>query len=211
MFRSAQLRGHSLPSSRMNSTPPASPLATGAIVGPAAFIGAWIGGGLSTSGYSALTNPISDLAAIGADTAPLMNAGFSAYGVGVPLGAWAMRRVIGAPAATALIINGLLTFGVMAAPLERSETVDQIHAAFAGSAYVALAAGVLLASGRLKPNWLRRTSGIVGTITALALVGSVTAESPGLFQRIGLTTADAWLIGMGVAFITGRFTASHQN
>ena len=188
----------------MTSTPPTSPLASGAIIGPAAFIGAWVAGGLSTPGYSALTNPISDLAAVGADTAALMNVGFSAYGVGVPLGAWAMRRIIGTPAATALIVNGLLTFGVMAAPLERSESVDQIHAAFAGSAYVALAAGVLLASRRLSPDWLKRTSGVVGTITALALVGSVTTESPGLFQRIGLTTADAWLIGMGLATLTGR-------
>ncbi len=192
----------------MTSTPPASPLAAGAIVGPAAFIAAWVTGGLSTSGYSPLTNPISDLAAVGADTAPLMNVGFSAYGVGVPLGAWAMRRVIGTPAATALIINGLLTFGVMAAPLERSESVDQMHAVFAGSAYLALATGVLLASRRLSPNWLRKTSAVVGTITALALVGSVTAESPGLFQRIGLTTADAWLIGMGLATFTGRFGSS---
>lgn len=167
-------------------------------------------GGLSTPGYSAVTNPISDLAAVGADTATLMNAGFMAYGVGVPLGAWAMRRIVGTPAATALIVNGMLTFGVMAAPLERSETVDQVHAAFAGSAYVALATGVLLASRRLSPNWLKKTSGVVGTITALALVGSVTAETPGLFQRIGLTTADAWLIGMGLATVTGRFRSSQQ-
>lgn len=187
-----------------------SPFAAGAIVGPATFIGAWVAGGLSTPGYSAITNPISELAAVGAGTAPLMNAGFAVYGAGVPLAAWAMRRVIGTPAATALMINGLLTFGVMAAPLDRSDVIDQIHAAFAGSAYVALATGILLASRNLRPNWLRNTSIAVGATTALALVASVTTETPGLFQRIGLTTADTWLIGMGIAIVTGRLAASHH-
>jgi hypothetical membrane protein len=181
-----------------------SPLAAGAIIGPVTFIGAWVAGGLSTPGYSAITDPISDLAAVGADTASLMNTGLAAYGVGIPMAAWAMRKIIGTPASVALALNGLLTFGVLATPLERSEAVDQAHAVFAGSAYVALAAAVLLASRKLERRWLRRTSVVVGSITAVSLIATIASDSSGLFQRIGLTTSDLWLIGMGAAVMTGR-------
>ncbi len=196
----------SVPSRPMTTTSKGSPLAAGAIVGPTAFIGAWVAGGLSTPGYSAVTNAISDLAAVGADTAPLMNSGFAAYGVGIPLAALAVRRVIGTPASVALIINGLLTFGVMATPLERSEAIDQAHAVFAGSAYVALTAAVFLASRRLEPKWLRRTSVAIASVTAMSLLATVATESSGLFQRIGLTTSDLWLIGMGAAVMTRSLT-----
>ncbi|MGB4746437.1 MAG: DUF998 domain-containing protein, partial [Candidatus Microthrix parvicella] len=48
----------------------------GGIVGPAAFIGAWVAGTVVLDGYSPITDAISRLAAVGADTRWLMSTGF---------------------------------------------------------------------------------------------------------------------------------------
>ena len=47
-------------------------LAAGGVAGPAAFIGAWVAGGIRAKGYDPLVDPISRLAASGAATRPLM-------------------------------------------------------------------------------------------------------------------------------------------
>ena len=51
----------------------------GGIVGPAAFIGAWVAGTVVLDGYSPITDAISRLAAVGADTRWLMSTGFLAF------------------------------------------------------------------------------------------------------------------------------------
>ena len=63
-------------------------LLSGAAWGPATFIGCWIAGGVTTPGYSAIAQPISELAAIGAPTRGLMNLGLAAFALGVGGAAW---------------------------------------------------------------------------------------------------------------------------
>ena len=65
--------------------------AWGGIVGPAAFVSAWLVGGAMRRGYMPVDAGISRLAAVGAPTRPLMMAGFVGFGVGVPVYAVALR------------------------------------------------------------------------------------------------------------------------
>lgn len=178
--------------------------ASGAIWGPATFIGAWVAGGLHTDGYSPIGDAISRLAAEGADTSTLMNAGFIGYGVGVTAAAWPLRFIIGKPAAAALATNAVLTFGVLATPLDRSESIDQLHAVFAGSAYAALAAAGLLAARHLSAVGYPKASKLamtVGSVTGVSLFAVVFDVASGLFQRIGLTTSDLAMMGAAIAYL----------
>jgi hypothetical membrane protein len=68
--------------------------ATGGVVGPVAFVAAWLGAGLATGGYSAVEGAISDLAAVGAPHRGLMTLGFVVFGVAVPIYGLALRRVL---------------------------------------------------------------------------------------------------------------------
>ncbi|CAN5292866.1 hypothetical protein BH18ACT5_BH18ACT5_01270 [soil metagenome] len=174
---------------------------SGAAWGPIVFIACWLIGGFTLPGYSLVDEPISQLAAAGAETRPLMNVGLAAFAVGVGTASWPFRRVLGPWAATALGVNALMTVGVLATPLDVSPDVDVAHGVFAGIAYVALAAvgtlGFLWLANRDKGNsaweWL-----LIGIVTCAALALSVTDLAPGLFQRIGLTTTDIALIGTGL-------------
>lgn len=176
-------------------------LAAGAIVGPAAFIASWVIGGVVLDGYDPLRDAISRLAAVGAPTAPILNGGLVAYGLGVGVAALALRRTIGRWSAGALAINALLTFGVLATPLDRSPSVDQLHSVFAGGAYVALAAASLLAAHEFRKRdsgRASRISAVVGAITAASLLATSLGEFSGLFQRLGLTISDLWMMGIAV-------------
>ena len=93
--------------------------------------------------------------------------------------------------------TGLATIGIAALPLERSAAVDTWHGAAAGVAYVTLAATPLLAGRSLRERGHRRLaalSGLVGVVTATSLALSLTGLPTGLFQRIGLTTGDLWIM-----------------
>ena len=175
---------------------------SGAAWGPIVFIACWLVGGLTLPGYSLVDEPISRLAAAGAETRPLMNIGLAAFAVGVGTASWPLRRVLGPWAAAALGLNALMTVGVLATPLDVSPVVDVAHGVFAGIAYVALAAvgicGFLWLRNRTQRNfawaWL-----VIGIVTGAALALSATDLAPGLLQRIGLTTTDVALIGIGFA------------
>lgn len=181
--------------------------ATGALWGPATFIGSWVVGGMRREAYSPVRDAISRLAAVGADTAGILNTGFIAYGVGVTMAAWPLRTIIGKPASAALAANALLTFGVLATPLDRSETVDQLHTLFAGAAYVALAAAGLLASRHLGAAGnpiAAKAAATVGSVTGITLFAVVFDVYSGLFQRVGLTTSDIAMMAAAVAYMRGK-------
>jgi len=189
----------------MPTLPPIGPFdrirSAGLIVGPAAFISAWVASGALTEGYSPIRDHISDLAAIDAPTRPLMNLGFTAFAVAVGLAASPMRRHLGTPAAVVLGANAVLSIGIMLAPLGHSEQSDRIHGVVAGLGYLALAgtapsAAPVLAKRR---TTLAAASAAVGAVSMASLVASLAFnEQSGFWQRVGITTTDAWLIAMGL-------------
>lgn len=182
--------------------------ALGGVVGPAAFLGAWLAGAsLTAADYSSVDDAISRLAAVGADTRSLMTAGFLAFGVGLPLYAVALRRVVAGPAWITAAVTGLATLAVAATPLDRSVQVDRWHGVFAGIGYVTLAATPLLAARSLRVQGHRALAdaGVAaGAVSAVALLLTLTNLPTGAFQRLGLTVTDLWVVASALAIATGR-------
>jgi hypothetical membrane protein len=181
--------------------------AWGGILGPAAFISAWlVGGAEHGGGYSPVDDAISRLAAIGASTRPLMTAGFVSFGVAVPVYAMALKDALPGPAWKTAVATGVATLAVAAFPLDKSSTFDQVHAAVAALGYVTLAATPLLAARPLAAAGHRRASYLsvaVGVGSGLCLVGTLGGPAHGLLQRVGLTLGDAWLISSGAWMLSG--------
>jgi len=185
-------------------------LAVGGIVGPVGFVAAWAAGAALSDHLSPVHDAISRLAAIGANTRPLMSAGFVAFGVGVPIYAAALRQVVPGPAWVTATVTGLATIGVALAPLDHSSAVDSLHAAFAVLGYVTLAATPLLAYRPLMRGGHRRLArlgAIAGVVSGTSLVLTSVGDWSGLFQRAGLTAGDVWIVASAVAILSGRLTA----
>jgi len=177
--------------------------AAGGVVGPTAFAGAWIVGGLIKKNYSPVEDAISRLAAVGSSTRPLMTCGFVCFGVAVPTYALALRRWIGGPSWMAAFGTGVATLGVAAVPLGMSSTGDRLHGGLATAGYITLTAAPLLAARTL---WhaRRRTARLslaIGTGAGLCLAATLLGPHHGLWQRTGLSIGDAWLIGSAVAML----------
>ncbi len=177
---------------------------TGLIVGPAAFISAWVAAGLATPGYSPTRDHISDLAAIDAPTRSVMNLGFTAFAVAVGAATMPARRIVGTPAAVVLGANVALTIGIMLAPLGRSARGDRAHAIVAGLGYLALAAAGPSAAPTLARRSRRLAMASIGVgMASMACLGlSLVRPESGFWQRAGITATDAWMIGMGLLAVT---------
>lgn len=192
----------SLPSSKVRVA------AIGGAIGPAMFIGAWtIGAAVTTREYSSIDDAISRLAAVGADSRALMTAGFIGFGVALPVYASALRRVVGGTAWLTAAGTGIATLAVAATPLERSATIDTWHGVFAGAGYVTLAATPLLAVRPLLVQGHRALGGfgvVAGAVSAISLVLTTTNLPTGLFQRLGLTMADIWVVTSALAIAGGK-------
>ena len=179
----------------------------GGVVGPAAFVAAWVGAGAATDGYSPVDDAISRLAAEGAATRAVMTAGFVAFGIGVSLYAIALRRTLPGRAWVAAMASAVATLGVALFPLDHSHLGDRMHASFAGAGYAALAATPLLAA---RPLWRRGHRGaaiasiVIGAASGLCLAATVVGPAHGLFQRLGLTSVDAWLVATAVMLGRGH-------
>ena len=180
----------------------------GGVVGPAAFIGAWATGAVTTSRhYSSIHDAISRLAAVGAPTRPLMTTGFVVFGAAVPVFATALRQALDGPAWITATATGLATLAVAATPLEHSSSQDAWHAVFAGFGYVTLAATPLLANRSLVRTGHRRLAAfglVAGSIASISLLLTTTGLPTGLFQRLGLSAGDVWIATTGVMIATGR-------
>ena len=176
-------------------------LSAGLIVGPTAFISAWLLSGALTPGYSPSRDHISDLAA---PTRTRMTVGFAAFAVSVGAAALPARRFLGRPAAVALGANALLSIGIALAPLGRSAEGDRAHALVAGLGYLALAATAPSAAAVLakRSRPLALASIGVGAVSLACLGLSLVRPEAGLWQRTGITTTDAWLIAMGLLAVT---------
>jgi hypothetical protein len=157
-------------------------LLAGGVLGPAAFVGAWIVGAATSSiPYSVINDPISRLAAVDAPTRPLMTAGFIAFGIGVPACALRLRTLVPGSAWVAAAGAGVTTLLVAATPLDRSALADQLH----GVAALSVAAGLT---------------------SAICLPLSLSGLPTGLFQRIGLTAGDTWIACTAIAALGGYLT-----
>ena len=171
--------------------------AVGGVLGPAAFITAWAVLGARTDGYSAVDDPISRLAAVDAPTRAPMTAGLLAYALGVGLYAGQLRDDLSRPVALAAALNVVGTLAIAATPLD-SALGGAPHAAAAGLSYASLGAIPILAAAPLLRRGHRgaaRASTVLGACTLGALAVSASgADHTGLWQRIGLTLGDVWLI-----------------
>ena len=186
--------------------------AAGGVVGPAAFIGGWIAGAVTIDRpYSSVDEAISRLAAVGADSRPLMTVGFIGFGIGLPVYAAALRRAVAGPAWISAAATGLATLAVAATPLDRSPTVDSLHGISAAIGYVTLAATPLLAARPLirAGHRLLACAGLVaGALSAVSLGLTTTPLPTGLFQRIGLTVTDVWVAASAVAIAFGSIRST---
>jgi hypothetical protein len=176
-------------------TPTRRLLAAGGVVGPAAFVSAWVVNGIRAEHYDPLVDPISRLAASGAMTRPLMTTGFLAFSAGIAAFAAALHADLPGRAWIAAAVNAAATVGVASAPLDAG--LDNLHAAFAFTGYASLAAMPVVA-GRTPAERL------VAVPIALALLGSIAFDGhTGLLQRTGLTLGDAWIVATAIGVMRG--------
>lgn len=176
-------------------------------MGPAAFVGAWALGTAVAVDYWPITDAISRLAAVGADTRVLMSAGFLGFAAASIPASGAVRRAIPGSAWVGVLGTGLATAAVAALPLDRSAAIDSAHGLAAGAGYAlfvyaaAAAAAPLWRSGR-RP--LAMLSVSVAVLASATLVATPFVEASGLLQRIGLTSLDVWLVTVSVLVLSGR-------
>lgn len=172
----------------------------GALAGigaPASFITGWVVGGLRAKDYDPLRDAISQLARVDAPTRPLMTAGFLGFSVLAPFWAKTVSESLGEPRVrTAIHTATVGTLAVAALPLGASFG-DGPHAAAAGVSYLAMVATPALGAQGLTGG-ARTASYAVSAVGAVALVASLLGKYDGGFQRLGLTSVDAWYVAMAV-------------
>lgn len=179
-------------------------LALGGLVGPVAFVAACAVAGASTDHYSSIDGAISDLAAVGASTNVEMTLAFGVFGLGVIAFAFALREALDGAAWIAAVATGVCTLGV-AATLLGGWSGDDVHGAFASLGYAAIVAVPLLAAAPLARSGRRgaaRASILTAAISAACLVARTVGPAHGLWQRLGLTVADAWIVVTAVSLVT---------
>jgi len=178
-------------------------LALGGVIGPVVFIATWALAGSTRAGYSPADDAISDLAAGGASTRVAMTIAFVVYGLGMVAFAFALRETLDGTAWVAALITGIATIGVAMTPLG-GWSGDGAHAAFAGLGYVSIVALPLLAAGPFGARGARRAalaSRAVALVGAACLLASTLGPAHGLWQRLGLTVADAWIVAVALVLV----------
>lgn len=188
-------------------------MAWGGFVGPLAFVGAWvIAGSITTREYSPVHDTISQLAAVGAPTRWLMTSGMIGFGFALLAYAIPLRRALAGSSWIAAGATGIATLGVAATPLDRSEFVDGLHLLAAGVGYATLTLVPLLARRPLLAAGQDRLAafGVAMAIVAIAsLPLSVIVAPTGLFQRLGLTAGDLFLVA-SVPGVRRRLARAHD-
>jgi hypothetical protein len=147
-----------------------------------AFVAAWAALGAGAAGYDPTRDAISRLAALGAPTRPGMTAGLVALGAGMALYGLAVRPD---PAWPLPVVNGAITLAVAVLPLDGD--YDTAHGVAAALGYLTLAA-VPVAVGR------RPLAIAIGLAAGACLLLTLALDRDGLFQRLGLTIAQAWVV-----------------
>lgn len=178
--------------------------ALGLVVGPLVFVGGWAVLGASIDGFSPVGSAISEVAAVDSPRRWAMGSVFVFYGVALLIGSVALRRSGAGGSSTAAVVNGLAVWGVAAFPLHGSGRGDVIHGGFALLGYLSLSAMPLLAAGPLHDAG-RRGAAVASVVAGVACAGSLAAtrvdDRTGLFQRIGTTTGNVWILAAGVVLL----------
>jgi hypothetical protein len=81
---------------------------------------------------------------------------------------------------------------------------------FAGAGYVTLALTPLLAAGPLRRagrSAFARLSIAIGAGAGMSLLATTATDLDGLFQRLGLTVVDIWIVATAVEILRGRLTS----
>ncbi len=168
-----------------------------------AFVAAWALLGGRAEGYDPTRDAISDLAALGAPTRPVMTAGLLALGTGMAAYGVALRP---RPSWPLPVLNGITAVAVAALPL--GGAYDNAHGVAAGLGYVTLAAVPVLGAHRLRPAWAA-VSVATGLVSGLCLLASVLLPPrDGLFQRLGLTVAHAWVVVSALGLLRSPTSSS---
>lgn len=195
------------------------------VAAPAAFVGAWLVAGARRPGYDPLVEAISQLAREGTASRPLMTTGFVAFGVLLP--AWAPTLASHLPARglrATVATAGLTTLAVAALPLAREPggLPDALHAATAGTGYLAMALTPLIAAPVLRRRGHRVAAALsvaVGVVSAGSLVGTLLVGDGGLvggrlgsggLQRLGLTVVDLWHVAAAGAVARAALRAGRR-
>ncbi|HUR76902.1 MAG TPA: DUF998 domain-containing protein [Acidimicrobiales bacterium] len=182
-------------------------LALGGIGGPLAFVTAWATLGARTKNYAPTHDAISQLAAVGAPTRAEMTGGFVAFAVGVSLYALAAREQLSPRVAAAAAANGVFTLGVAALPLEGFGG-SAGHAAAAAAAYASLATLPTVGASAFSEDGhvtAARLSRLAALAIAVALVLSIVSPTrTGLFQRLGLSLGDVWIVATSIWMLRGQ-------
>jgi hypothetical protein len=160
------------------------------------FVTAWAALGATADGYDPTRNAISKLAALGAPTRPAMTAGLVALAAGMALYGVALRP---SPVWPLPVVNGLTALAVAALPL--GGDVDTAHGVAATVGYLTLAA-VPFAVDR------RPLAAAIGVVSGACLLASAIVDHGGLFQRLGLTVAHAWVVVSAAGLLRGPTSPS---
>jgi hypothetical membrane protein len=183
------------------------------VIGPLTFVGAWaIAGASTTAHYSPVDDAISDLARVGAPTRVAMTVGFVVFGLGLIAFGLALRDALGGGAWLAAVGTGASTMAVAATPLG-GWSGDAVHGLFATLGYVTIAALPALAAGPIRRSGrsgAAAASVLVAAVSALGLALSAMGSHHGLWQRVGLTVGDAWIVAMALSLIVGTEFATHE-
>jgi hypothetical protein len=181
-------------------------LAIGGVLGPVAFVTTWALAGSATAGYSPVNDAISDLAATHAPARVAMTLGFVAFAAGVIPFGFALRGAGAGPAWMPAVATASFTLAVAAVPLG-APVRDVVHGTFASLGYVTLVAVPVLASRPLaragRAGWVLY-SRATGVLAGVCLAASALGPAHGLFQRIGLTAGDAWLVAIASQVVLAR-------
>jgi cytochrome bd-type quinol oxidase subunit 1 len=106
------------------------------------------------------------------------------------------------------VLTGLATLGVAATPLDRSAAVDTLHGIFATAGYVSLVAVPLLAFVPLRQRHPRLANAglVAAAVSAVSLALTLSGLPTGLFQRVGLSSTDVWIVIAASMMATGRLS-----
>ena len=187
--------------------------AVGGVLGPLLFVASWAASGALRDGYSPVHDAISRLAERGAPERWIVTSGMLAFGAGSLLLAAALRsdeRL--RKTSLAVVVVGLSAVAVAMFPCSQGcpglgELTDNAHILAAGVNYAAFTAAPFFTAAAIHRDDRRfaAISVAAASVAAAALVVQASGlGANGLWQRIGLTIDDTWMLVTSLLFLLRR-------